>query len=79
MAGVMAQLGLAYLDRLKKIKEDRVSIKKVVGGSTTNIHAPFPDQATPPPDSEKRKRKFKDKSKDEKKGKDKKESSSQPS
>jgi len=76
MAGIMAQRGSAYLDRLKKIKEDRVATEKVVGGSTVETHAPFPDQAPPPPpDSEKGKRK----SKDEKKGKEKKESSSQPS
>jgi len=75
MAGIMAQRGSAYLDRLKKRKEDRVATEKVVGGSTAETHAPFPDQAPPPPDSEKRKRK----SKDEKKGKEKKESSSQPS
>jgi len=43
MTGVMAQRGSAYLDRLKKIKEDRVATEKVVGGSTAEIHAPFPD------------------------------------
>jgi len=52
MVGVMAQRGPAYLDRLKKIKEDRVATEKVVGGSTTKTHAPFPDQAPHPLDSE---------------------------
>jgi len=79
MAGIIAQRGSAYLDRLKKIKKDCVATEKVVGGSTTKTHSPFPDQAPPPPDSEKRKRKSKDKPRDEKKGKEKKESSSQPS
>jgi len=78
LAGIMAQRGPAFLDRLKKIKEVREAIEKVAGEGSAPVS--YPDQVSPPPDAEKRKRKEKkEKPKEDKKGRDKKASSSQPS
>jgi len=78
MEGIMAQRGPAFLDRLKKIKGDRVAADQVAGEASAPM--PLPDQVPPPPESEKRKRKEKkDKPKEDKRGKEKKTSSSQPS
>jgi len=70
LTGIMAQRGPAYLGKLQKIKEDRVAEQRVVGESPAPDATPFPNQAPPPPDSEKRKCKERiEKPKDDKKGK----------
>jgi len=46
----MAQRGPAFLDRLKKIKEGREAIEKVVGEGSAPTS--YPDQVPPPLDSE---------------------------
>jgi len=78
MAGIMAQRGLAFLDRLKKIKGGLEATEKVAGEGS--VPASYPVQVPPSPESEKRKHKEKkEKAKEDKKGKDKKALSSQPS